>query len=116
MLRTLTVEADRMTGARSANPVIRRITGSSGGDGCFDTVSSLGQVLVLPYAQYGPSVRAERPAVALVPFSGPGELGLPPVAVAARQAQVLRARVPKARVDEARDFCSSEHNIGPTPQ
>jgi hypothetical protein len=71
-------------------------------------------VLVLPGADHSPAGVSERRRRSVVPGAVGGELLLPPSSVRSGGDGVLRARVPKAAVDEDRDPRTCEHDVRAT--
>ena len=80
--------------------------------GLADTIGYQADVLVLPRPDDDPASRLKRVIVGAVAVDVALQLGRPPANVALRWAEMLRAAMPEAAVDEDGDPCAGEDNIG----
>lgn len=71
-------------------------------------------ILMLPEPHHGPAGFPEPTCRIHVAFSVPGDFGPPVVRIRLRFDVVLRAAVPEATIDEDRDACAREHDVGST--
>lgn len=69
-------------------------------------------VLVLPEAENGPPLRQQTRVGVAIAGRVPLQLGAPPVGVGNRMRRVNGTPVPEASVDEHRDACSRQEDVG----
>lgn len=88
---------------------------SPGSDDTLQRVTHLDRILVLPESQNGPAEGVQMLVGSSIPLDVPTKFLGPPLSIRLRNAQMLRAGVPEATIDEDRDLGRTEHHVRTSP-